>query len=382
MKYVTSADYQYAVQCRRHLHRHPEQLFELDQTVAFVRTELERMGIACSEAGPASVVGYIGPEDAQTTIGIRADMDALPIEEKTGLPYASVHPGLMHACGHDSHTAVLLTVAQVLKRHEAEMNVRVKLLFQPSEEGAESGAKSMVEHGAMDDVDWILAAHCDNELKTGTIGCCAGGYMTASTLIKVVFRGRKAHAAKPEQGIDAIAMGWEAYGSLKQLVAEAAGDRMCIFGINCVSGGTAPNTVADRCEMTIAFRYYDTELYECVRRLCTSKCEEIAARFGGTAELHWHTSAPPVYNAPKLVARFLASTEAALPGRAAAIPPVKLSEDFSWFLEKKPGFLFRFGTGNEALGCLAPLHSPDFNIDEQGMEAAVEAFAAFIMREE
>ena len=381
MKYLTAADYDYAVACRRQLHRHPEMLFDLEQTAALVCRELDRMGVTRSEAGPGSVVGWIGPEDASVTVAMRADMDALPIQECTGLPFASEIPGVMHACGHDSHTAVLLTVAQILKRHEQELTVRVKLLFQPSEEGAESGAKSMVEHGAMDDVDCILAAHCDNDLNVGTIGICSGGYMTASTLIHLVFLGKKAHAASPEKGVDAIAMAVEAYGALKQAIAEEAGDRLHIFGINCLGGGTAPNMVADRCEMTIAFRYYDKALYESFRKRCDEICAQIAVKYGGSVEQSWHTSAPPVYNDPVLTAQFAACVEKVLPQSLQWIDPARVSEDFSWYLEKKPGFLFRFGTRNEETGCTSALHTPDFNIDERGMASAVEAFVGFVLKE-
>ena len=379
MKYVTCDDFDYAVSCRRRFHRHPEMLFDLEHTVAFVRRELERMGIPWGEAGPASVTGYIGPEAAQKTVAIRADMDALPIQERTGLPFASEVPGVMHACGHDAHTAVLLTVAQILKRREKDMKVRVKLLFQPSEEGAESGAKSMAIHGAMEDVNQVIATHCDNELDAGTIGICPGGYMTASTLIHLTFLGQKAHAATPEKGVDAIAMAVEAYSALKELIAQEAGDRMYIFGINCFQGGTAPNMVADRCEMTIAFRYYDTGLYYRFRKGCEELCPQIAAKYGGSVEQRWHTSAPPVQNDPELVADFLASTEAVLPGKTVTLPPSRLSEDFSWFLREKPGFLFRFGTGNETAGCRDALHSDTFNLDEGGMESAAEAIVSYIL---
>ena len=379
MKFVTNEDYQYALGCRRQLHRHPEMLFDLEKTVAFVRRELDRMGIPRLDAGPASVVGYIGPAAAPVTVGIRADMDALPIQERTGLPFASEVPGVMHACGHDAHTAVLLSAAQILKRREKEMKVRVKLLFQPSEEGAESGARSMVAHGAMEDVDQVIAAHCDNELEVGTIGICSGGYMTASTLIHLTFLGQKAHTATPEKGVDAIAMAVEAYGELKRIIAEEAGERLYIFGINCLNGGTAPNMIADRCELTIAFRYYDAALYESFRQRCEECCRQIGAKHGGTAQLRWHTSAPPVWNDPELVSRFTVTTEAVLPGKTVTLMPSRLSEDFSWFLREKPGFLFRFGTGNEATGCADPLHCDTFQIDEKGMESATEAIVSYIL---
>ena len=378
MGFITEADFAYAVECRRRLHRYPELLFALDRTAAFVRGELEQMGIAPGEAGPGSVTGYIGPADARTTVALRADMDALPIEERTGLPYASRIPGAMHACGHDAHTAVLLTAARVLKRREAALNVRVKLLFQPSEEGAESGAKSMASHGALKDADLVAAAHCDNELEAGTVGICPGPYMTASTLIDFTFLGRRAHTAMPEQGADAVAMAAEAYGALKRAAAQEAGGRPYIFGINVVQGGTAPNMIADRCGMTAAFRWYDADFCERFRARCEAECREIAARYGGSSEQVWRTSAPPVINDPALTARFIDSTERALGHKPVILSPSRLSEDFSWFLREKPGFLFRFGTRNEALGCTAPLHSDTFRLDERGMESAAAAFVSFV----
>lgn len=378
MRYVTASDYDYAVSCRRQFHRHPELEFDLPRTVAAVCRELERLGIGWKEAGPAGVVGYLGPEDAPT-VALRADMDALPIQETTGLPYASEIPGVMHACGHDSHMAVLLTAARILKRHEKALKVRIKLLFQPSEEGAQSGARSMVAHGVMEDVDRILAAHCDNELEVGTVGICPGGYMTASTLIRLRFVGKRAHAATPEKGVDAIAMAVEAHGALRQAVAEEAGDRLYIFGINVLSGGTAPNMVAEQCEMTIAFRYYEQALYDSFRKRCEAICRQIAARYGGSVEQHWHTSAPPVYNDPHLAEAFAAGLRDS-ECRVVQIPPARVSEDFSWYLQEKPGMLFRFGTGNKDLGCTQALHCGDFRIDERGMAYAAEAFVAYLLQ--
>lgn len=378
--YVTNSDYEYALRCRRYLHRHPETLFDLDNTVRFVRKELEDLGIAWSQAGPASVTAWIGPETAETRIGLRADMDALPVQEQTGLDYASEVPGKMHACGHDSHTAVLLTVARILKRHEKEMQVRVKLLFQPSEEGECSGAKSMVEHGAAEDVDYVLATHCDNDIPVGQIGVRAGDYMAACNPITLTFRGKTAHATLPEQGVDAIAMAWEAYGALRRIAAREAGENtVYIFGMNYFHGGTAHNVIADECQLKISFRYYDREFADRVEQHCLEQCRQIAASYGGTVEANWYCSAPPVYNAPALVARFAQTVETAMPGRLIELAMRKSTEDFSWFLQEKPGFIFRFGTGNPELGCTTLAHCSDFRIDERGMEAAAEAFAAFVL---
>lgn len=136
---------------------------------------------------------------------------------------------------------------------------------------------------------------------------------------------------------------------------------------------------ADRCDVTIAFRYYDEALYESFRQRCEECCQQIGTKYGGTVQLRWHTSAPPVWNDPELVSRFRATTEAVLPGKTVTLAPSRLSEDFSWFLREKPGFLFRFGTGNKETGCTAPLHCDTFQIDEKGMESAAEAIVSYIL---
>lgn len=380
--YITQSDYEYAVACRRHLHRHPETLFDLEQTVAFVRGELDQMGITWSQSGQSSVTAWIGPENAETRIGLRADMDALPIQEQTGLEYASEVPGKMHACGHDAHTAILLTVARILKKREADLKVRIKLLFQPSEEGEISGAKAMVEHGAADDVDWVLAAHCDNDVPVGKIGVRSGDYMAACNPITIVFHGKTAHATLPEQGVDAIAMAWEAYGALQEIAAQEAGaDTIYIFGMNYFHGGTAHNVISDRCELKISFRYYDQNFAARVEKRCLAKCQEIADRFGGSVEPQWYCSAPPVYNDPELTARFTQAVENVLPGQVTQLALRKSTEDFSWFLQKRPGLLFRFGTRNEETGCTTLAHCSDFCMDERGMQYAAEAFLSFVLNQ-
>lgn len=378
--YITQSDYDYAVSCRRYLHRHPETLFDLKNTVTFVREELDKMGIPWSQAGPSSVTAWIGPEEAAVCVGLRADMDALPILEQTGLDYASEVPGKMHACGHDAHTAILLTTARVLKRREQDLKVRVKLLFEPSEEGEISGAKSMVEHGAADDVDYVLATHCDNDVPVGKIGVRAGDYMAACNPITIVFCGKTAHATLPEQGVDAIAMAWEAYEALKTIAAqEARPDTVYIFGVNYFHGGTAHNVISDRCEIKISFRYYDQDFADRVEQQCRGKCLDIAARYGGSVEINWYCSAPPVYNDPQLTDSFAQVVENSLPGQVVQLAMRKSTEDFSWFLQKKPGLLFRFGTRNEQTGCTTLAHCSDFRIDELGMKFAAEAFAAFVL---
>lgn len=374
---VLSELFSYASAIRRDIHQYPEIGFDLPRTSALIADELTRMGFCpTSRYGTCSVVADAG--QGETCIALRADTDALPVEEKVDLPFRSRIPGAMHACGHDSHTAVLLAVARYLKQHEAELPCRVRLIFQPSEEGAVSGAQMMVENGVMDGVDCILASHCENELEAGLIGCRTGDYQAACIPATIRFLGKTAHAAKAEQGVDAIAMAAEAYALLKAMVQEEAGSARYIWSVGRFSGGHVHNVIADCCEMDISFRFYDLAFAARVEKRVRAICTEIAQARGGRVEFDWHMSTGPVINDEGLIRRFHAAMHA--DGTEVCEIPLRMSsEDFGWYLAKAPGMLFRFGTRNEAEGCTALAHCNDFRIDETGMKAAIRAFIAFVM---
>ena len=368
----------YAVSIRRRLHEYPEVGFELGKTVALVGNELKKMGVAFTgKYGEGSLCAEIGQGDK--IVAFRADMDALPVTEKTNLPYASKNVGKMHACGHDAHTAVMLAAAKYLKQQEEKLPCRIRLVFQPSEEGAVSGAKMMVENGVMEGVDHILCTHCENALEAGKIGYCPGDYMAACVPLTITFFGRTAHAALREGGIDAIAMGHRAYGELKEMAAREAGDIPYIWSTGVLSGGTAHNVIADRCELQISFRFYDMAFAERVRENTFQICETIAREIGGKVEIDWHMSTGPIHNDAAVARRFDRIARAA--GlEVVSIPRRMSSEDFAWYLEKAPGMIFRFGTRNEEKGCVQMAHRNDFCLDEDGMKAAIQAFIAYGMQ--
>ena len=377
---VTDAIFKEAVAVRRHIHAHPETGFDLDETVAFVRARLDALGVSSTgKYGRGSLCGFIGDNTgAKPIVALRADMDALPVEERSGVPFASQNPGRMHACGHDSHTAVLLAVAKLLKEREERLPCGVRLIFQPSEECAESGARMMVENGVLDGVGAILGVHCENALEVGKLGIHQGPYMAACVPVDIVFSGRSAHAAFPEAGVDAMAMAVKAYGAMRQAVAEEAGGRPYIWSVGSFHGGTAHNVICGRCEMEISFRYYDNDFAKRALSRVKAICEKIAADSGGRAEVSWLVSAYAVINDAGIVRRFSDSVRSrGLP--LVDIPTRMTSEDFSWYLMRVPGALFRFGTRNEATGCTALAHRPDFRIDESGMRLAIEAFVAFVL---
>lgn len=371
--------YENAVRVRRELHSFPETGFDLPRTVGTVERELKRIGVPYTgKYGKSSVVAQLGRGDR--LIALRADMDALPVAEQTGLAYSSQNPGKMHACGHDAHTAVLLGAAEYFKKIEDKLPCRLRFIFQPSEECAESGGKMMVENGAADGADAIISAHCDNRIECGAVGVRAGDYMAACVPLTIVFRGVSAHAAYPEGGADAIAMAHEAYGELKEMIKKEAGSSRYIWSVGKLSGGTAHNVIADRCEMHISFRYYDAELENRARAATRSICGGIAEKYGGSARIDWHISTHAVYNDPAVAGKLAKAAE------AIGIPVKKIdgemcSEDFGWYLTRAGGALFRFGTRNEAEGCTAPLHRGDFKIDERGMKTAMRTFIAYVMNE-
>lgn len=368
--------YECAVELYRKLHSTAEVGFELDGTVAIVKEELSRLGIEYTEKyGKCSVVAEIGR--GERCIALRADMDALPIEEKSGLPFSSKNKGAMHACGHDSHTAILLAVAAVLKENEERLNFRVRLIFQPSEEGAVSGAKMVVDAGVMEGVSEVICTHCENSLDAGKIGIRPGDYMAACIPATLKFFGKSTHAALPEFGIDAIAMAVEAYAEMKTAVAALAHGKKYIWSVGKFSGGEVHNVVADLCELAISFRFYDTEFAEKAEHEVRRICKEVSARYGGSFELDWRMSAGAVHNNEEITEKF-EKIMRELGFYVEEIPQKMSSEDFCWYLTKAPGMIFRFGTRNEEKGCTALAHRCDFKIDEVGMKTAISAFCEYV----
>lgn len=371
--------FSYAVAIRRNIHEYPEVGFDLPRTAALVTEELRKMGYEPSHAyGTCSVVADIG--EGEEFVAVRADMDALPVEEINELPYRSKIPGKMHACGHDSHTAVLLAVAKYLKAHEKELKRRVRLLFQPAEESAVSGAKMMMDAGVLKGITETLCTHCDNTVNVGELVICPGDYMAACVPLSIRFLGKTSHAAFPQDGIDAVAMAVEAYTAMKAAVAEEAhGEIPYIWCNGRVAGGEAHNVIPDRCEMDVSFRFYDMEFAERVEKRVRAICNGIAAKFGGKCEIDWKMSTVPVHNE---VSRSLAFEKAVQKAgmRISRTVPRMSSEDFGWLLHETPGFIFRFGTRNEAIGCTGPSHKNTFMIDEEGMKTAIEAFITYLYR--
>lgn len=381
---IPAEDLEYIVAIRRELHRFPEIGFDLPRTVALVKRELDAMGIPYTEEyGQGSVVGIINGNCTGKTIGLRADMDALPVQETADVPFKSEIPGAMHACGHDSHAAMLLGAARALKRVEKDLKCRVKLLFQPSEEGDVSGAAMMVANGVADDVDMFVGLHTENTLQVGKIGIFSGEYMAACHPYTIEFHGKSVHATQPHRGHDALAMAVKAYNDINLMKCrELDPFAKLVLSVSSIQAGHAHNVITNYAKMLISFRFYNMEVHDLVDRRIKQICRNAAEELDGTVEFTDAISCPAVYNALDVCAVVRKAAVKVVGEENLAEVPQKLSsEDFAHYLTKKPGAMIRIGTRNEAKGCTEAPHNSGFILDEDGLINGSRLLVQFVLEQ-
>ncbi len=372
----------YVVKIRREIHEYPEVGFELPRTLAVVRRELTAMGVEFTEKyGKSSIVATINPEKNDFTIGIRADMDALPVTEATDVPYKSKLDGQMHACGHDAHTAILLDTARQLVEIKDKIACRVKLVFQPAEEFAPSGAKLMAEDGVMNDIDCIIGLHVEKGNKTGRIGLVTGPVTAVSNGFSLDFYGQSAHAASQHKGVDAIMMAVKAYTSIEMAVAkEVPAKSPVVFNVGAFHGGEANNCVCDYATMFCTLRTWDEELDEKliakIKRIGNAVAEESGGRFEFVQKKYY----PILVNNEKMV-ELLRKSAAAVLGEENIRPRNRGmgGEDFSFFARRKPAVMFHLGIYNKEKDCIYSTHQDKFNVDEDALPYGSAIFVRFVL---
>ncbi len=372
---------EYVVEMRRKIHEYPEIGFDLPKTTALVKSELQKFGIEYTEKyGKSSIVGIINNDKKHYTIGIRADMDALPILEKTELPFKSKLEGQMHACGHDSHTAILLDVARRLSEIKDQINCRIMLVFQAAEEYAPGGAKLMAEDGLMDEIDEIISLHNEPTAETGKVDFIVGPQNAISNGFVLDFYGLSAHVANQERGIDAITMAVKAYTSIEMMIAkEVPSKEAVIFNVGAIKGGEANNVICDHCSMFCTLRSFSDEVDKKVEARIRKILEAVALESGGRTEFTTKKRYPYVLNDEKIIEDL----------KKAAIKVVgeenigehkrgSGGEDFGFFTALKPGAMFRLGIRNEQKNCIYTAHQDKFDLDEDALKIGSDIFVEYV----
>ena len=366
------------LELRRHLHAHPELSGEEHQTAALVAGELRQLGWRVREGvGRTGVVAELGP-DHGPTVGLRVDMDALPVEERTGLSYASTRQGLMHACGHDLHTCTGLGVARLLAQ-EPHLGARVRLLFQPAEELAQ-GAVWMRDAGAVEGLDALYGVHVVPNLPVGTVGIRRGCLTAAAGELEILVQGEGGHGARPHQSVDAVWLAARVITELQQTIARRLDAlQPVVISFGKVEGGRAFNVIADQVRLLGTVRCLDLQQHAQLPAWIDETVQGICASGGGTAVVNYRCIAPPVHNDPQLTTLLERCAVDCL-GRDKVLPveqPSLGAEDFAELLRDVPGMMVRLGVAGPD-GC-APLHNGAFALEEDALGVGIAVLTATVL---
>jgi amidohydrolase len=355
---------------RRGFHRHPELAFQERWTSGVVRTFLEECGIEVTPCAGTGLRGVLKGAETGRTIALRADMDALPITEEGDTEYRSQVPGVMHACGHDGHMAILMGAARILAKRRASLPGSVVFLFQPSEENPPGGAKRMIDEGALDGVDRVFGLHLWQSLPTGIVGMRAGALMAQPDNFQVVVKGKGGHAALPQLTIDPVLVASHVVVAAQSIASRFLDPlKPVVVSFTMVHGGTSHNIIPDSVTLTGTVRTLDAGVERAAKQRLREVCEETCRVFGASADFTYQEGYPPVVNDAGMVD---------LVGRVArsefgehcvsTIDPVMGGEDFAYFLQKVPGAFVMLGMGDNQP---YPHHNARFDIDERVLPLGV-----------
>ncbi|MDR7002603.1 M20 family metallopeptidase [Neobacillus niacini] len=356
---------------RRHLHRYPELSFQEVKTAQFVYETLQSFGdLEISRPTKTSVMARLIGQHPGKVIALRADMDALPIEEENDFEFVSQNSGVMHACGHDGHTAMLLGAAKILTKLKDQISGEVRFLFQHAEELPPGGAQEMVNAGVLEGVDLILGAHLVSTLPLGKIGLSYGPMMAGADTFKITVLGKGGHASQPDQTIDPIAIGAQVVTNLQHIVSryQDAQDTL-VISVTQFHAGSAINVIPSTVTIGGSVRCFSPELREKIPNFIERIVKGLTEAHGATYQFNYQFGYAPVINDEE-VTRVIDETVCEVFGEESRelVKPMMASEDFSAFQKVVPGSYVSIGAGNEEKGIIYPHHHPKFTIDEEALE--------------
>ncbi|HMT08146.1 MAG TPA: amidohydrolase [Pyrinomonadaceae bacterium] len=384
------------IEWRRHIHKYPELGNREVKTAKYVEDHLRKLGLEVRTGiAKTGVVGILKGSQPGPVIGLRADMDGLPVTERNSLSFASKETaeyngqkvGVMHACGHDAHVAMLMGAAEVLTGMKSKLKGTVVFIFQPAEEGPpageEGGASLMVKEGVMDSpkIDAIFGIHISSGLEVGQIAYKSGATMAASDWFSIKVKGRQTHGAYPWAGVDPIAVSTQIYTGLQMIVARRSDltQAPVVITVGRMSAGVRENIIPEEVTMAGTIRTLDDEMQKDVHNKIRQTATKIAESMGATAEVTIETKAPVTYNTPELVKRMLPSLQkAAGTKNVNEAPWVTGAEDFAFFREKAPAFYFWVGGMAKGETQAFPHHTPDFKIDDSRLDVGVKSFCNIV----
>ncbi|MFK5634591.1 MULTISPECIES: amidohydrolase [unclassified Ornithinimicrobium] len=368
---------------RHEVHAHPELSWQELRTTALVTDVLTRAGVKVTSLPGTGAIADLGAPEPRVRIALRADLDALPLDEATGLSFASRTPGACHACGHDVHTVGVLGAGLALRAVEDELiagGIGVRLVFQPAEETIPGGAHAVMKHGGMEGVDRLLAVHCDPSIDVGTVGLRVGPITAASDSVHVTLTGRGGHTSRPHLTQDlTFALGkvvTEVPAVLSRRVDPRAGTTL-VWGV--VRAGSAPNVIPTRAEALGTIRMLDAETWDATGPLIDEIVQAVVAPYGVSAKVQYVRGVPPVDNDNAAVVA-LSKAAMALFGVASVVPTKQSmgGEDLGWYLTDVPGAMARLGTRTPG-GPTHELHQGDLVVDESAVLVAAKLLAASVV---
>jgi len=359
---------------RRHIHKYPELSFKEFETSKYIRTILDNFGIENKQIATTGVLAIIGKKVGKC-VALRADIDALPVTEETELEYASANVGIMHACGHDMHTSMLLGAAILLKRFETELNGTVKLLFQPGEEMLPGGATIMIQEGALDEpkVDAIFAQHIYPDAKTGEVLFCNGPALASTNEIYITINGKGSHAAQPHSGNDPILAASQLILHFQTLINKKRNPlEPGVLSITSIQGGNTTNIFPESVKLMGTLRTYNLSWRQEMIELITKSTNEIAQIYGCTADINILNGYPPLVNDNEIT-EFARANSVILIGErnVKSYQPKLWAEDFAYYLQKVPGTFWLLGVQPHDKDYLPPLHNSKLNPDENAIKTGI-----------
>lgn len=374
---------------RRYIHMHPELSFREYNTSSFIQKKLDEMGVKyVSGIAENGICAYIYgnkniESESMKSILIRADMDALPIDEVSDKPYKSQNKNVMHACGHDAHVAVLLGVCKVLNNFKDKFGGVVKAVFQPGEETS-GGALPMIEEGVLENphTDVCVALHCDSDLDCGTIRVKPGSLYASPDDFRITVKGKGGHGAEPHNCIDPIMISASIIQALNNLISrETDPFDNAVISVGSIHGGSATNIIPDSVEIQGTARSLTNEVRSFLKRRIGETAEGICKTFGAECEYEYTELFPPLINDEKLAEDVYDSACRSI-GKDKCVwggASTMAGEDFSYFSQNRPSVLFKLGCRNKSLGIVSLIHHSSFDIDENCLKTGVKVFVGFVL---